>query len=71
MSNVSTRDLLRTQEKCTEAQAAAKIEKGRMSAADAMTSLQWVPLYERRYGHICCLVQSAIKGHIPEHFDVF
>ncbi len=45
--------------------------KGRMSSADAITSLQWVPLDKRRYGHKCCLVQSAIKEDIPEYLDVF
>ena len=50
---------------------AKKISKGKMTSAEALTSLQWVPLHARRFGHRCCLVQDAIKGEIPEHFDVF
>ncbi|KAK2556930.1 hypothetical protein P5673_021149 [Acropora cervicornis] len=42
-----------------------------MTSAEALTSLQWVPLHARRFGHRCCLVHDAIKGKIPEHFDVF
>ena len=36
-----------------------------------VTLLRWVPLHARRTGHRCCLVQDALKGKIPEHFDVF
>ena len=50
---------------------AKKISKGKMTSAEALTSLQWVPLHVRRFGHRCCLVQDAMKGEIPEHFDVF
>ncbi|KAK2547318.1 hypothetical protein P5673_032794 [Acropora cervicornis] len=50
---------------------AKKISKGEMTSAEALTSLQWVPLHARRFGHRCCLVQDAMKGEIPEHFDVF
>ena len=42
-----------------------------MTSAEALTSLQWVPLHARHFGHRCCLVQDAMKGEIPEHFDVF
>ena len=42
-----------------------------MTSAEALTSLQWVPLHARRFGHRCCLVQDAMKGEIPEHLDVF
>jgi len=38
---------------------------------EALTSLHWVPLHARGFGHRCCLVQDALKGEIPEHFDVF
>ncbi|KAK2556928.1 hypothetical protein P5673_021147 [Acropora cervicornis] len=48
---------------------AKKISKEKMTSADALTTLQWVPLHARRFGHRCCLVQDAIKGKIPEHFD--
>ena len=50
---------------------AKKILKGKMTSAEALTSLQWVPLHARRFGHRCCLVQDAMKGEIPEHLDVF
>ena len=50
---------------------AKKIVKGKVTSAEALTSLQWVPLHARRFGHRCCLVQDAMKGEIPEHFDVF
>ena len=49
----------------------AKISKGKMTSAEALTSLQWVPLHVRCFGHQCCLVQDAMKGEIPEYFDVF
>ena len=50
---------------------AKKISKEKMTSAEALTSLQWVPLHAWRFGHRCCLVHDAIKGEIPEHFDVF
>ena len=31
----------------------------------------WVPLYARRIGHWLILSVDALKGTIPEHFDVF
>ena len=30
---------------------AKKIEGGKMTSADALVSLQWVPLHGRRFGH--------------------
>ena len=45
---------------------AKKISKGKMTSAEALITLQWVPLHEKRF-----LVQDAMKGEIPEHFDVF
>ena len=42
-----------------------------MTSAEALTSLQWVPLHARPFGHRCWLVQDAMKGEIPEHLDVF
>ena len=44
-----------------------------MTSAEAPTLLGWAPLHARRFGHRigCCLVQDALKGVIPEHFDVF
>ena len=50
---------------------AKKISKGKMTSAEALTSLKWVPLHARCLGHRCCLVQDAMKGEIPKHFDVF
>ena len=50
---------------------AKKIEGGKLSSAEALASLKWVPLVGRRFGHRCVAVQNAIKGDIPEHFDTF
>ena len=50
---------------------AKKFVKGNVISVDAETSLRWVPLHARRFGHRCCLVQGAMKGEIPQHFDVF
>ena len=36
-----------------------------------MKTLKRLPLECRRRGHRCELVQNAIKGNIPEHFDKF
>ena len=33
--------------------------------------LIWFPLYVRRFGHRCLIVQNAIKGDIPERFEIF
>ena len=46
---------------------AKKIEGGKLTSADALASLQWVPFHGRRYGHRCVIVQCLIKGDIPEH----
>ena len=48
-----------------------KIVKGKVTSAEALTSLGWVPLHARRFGHRCCLVQDVMKGEIPERFYVF
>ena len=37
---------------------AKKISKGKRTSAEALTSLQWVPLHARRFGHRCCLVHA-------------
>jgi len=37
---------------------AKKIIKGKVTSAEALTSLRWVPLHARRFGHRCCLVQD-------------
>ena len=50
---------------------AKKISKGKMTSAEALTSLQWVPLHARRFGHRCCLVQDKMNGEIPGHLDAF
>ena len=50
---------------------AKKIVKSKVSSAEALTSLRWVSLHARRFGHRCCVVQDAMKGSIPEHFGVF
>jgi len=43
----------------------------KMTSAGALTSLRWVSLHARRFGHRCCVVQDAMKRRIPEHFSVF
>ena len=43
----------------------------RMRASYTLKTLKWLPLECRRRGHRCELVQNAIKGNIPEHFDNF
>ena len=50
---------------------AKKIVKAKVTSAEALTLLRWVPLHMRRTGHRCCPVQDALKGKIPEHFNVF
>ena len=49
----------------------AKIAGDNFSLAEALTSLKWHPFHGRRFGHRCVFVQSAIKGDVPEHFDIF
>ena len=41
---------------------AKKIVKAKVSSAEALALLRWVPLHVRRIG------QDALKGKIPEHF---
>ena len=41
---------------------AKTISKGKMTSAEALTSLQCVPLHASRFGHQCCLVQDAMKA---------
>jgi len=50
---------------------AKKIVKAKVTYAEALTLLLWVPLHARRIGHRYSLVQDALKGKISEHFDVF
>ena len=50
---------------------AKKIVKLKMSSAEALTSLRWMSLHARRFGHRCCVVQDAMKGSIPEYFRIF
>ena len=42
-----------------------------MPSTEALEHLKWIPLAGRRFGHRCCAVQNAIKGDIPEHFNLF
>ena len=48
-----------------------KIAGGNLLSAEVLTSLKWLPLHGRRFGHRCLAVQNAIKGVVPEHFDIF
>ena len=50
---------------------AKKVLGKNVSSKEAMKTLEWLPLECRRRGHRCELVQNAIKGNIPEHFDKF
>ena len=50
---------------------AKKVIGKNVSSKEAMKTLKWLPLECRRCGHRCELVQNAIKGNIPEHFDNF
>ena len=51
---------------------AKKIVKAKIvTSAEALTLLRWVPLHARRIGHRSCLVQDALRGNIPKHFDIF
>ena len=50
---------------------AKKIVKGNVTSVNTLTSLRWVPLHGRRFGHRCCLVGDAMKEEISEHFNVF
>ena len=50
---------------------AKKIAGSKLSPTEALVSLKWFPLCVRRFGHRCLTVQNAIKGDIPEHFEIF
>ena len=50
---------------------AKRIMGNKMSSSEALEHLKWIPLAGRRFGHRCCAVQNAIKGDIPEHFNIF
>ena len=48
-----------------------KINGGKLSSAEALVSLKWLPLHKRHCGHGCVAVQNAIKEDIPEHSGIF
>ena len=50
---------------------AKKIVKAKVTSAEALTLLRWVPLRVRRIGHRSCLVQDVLRGNIPKHFDIY
>ena len=50
---------------------ARKVLGKKVSSKEALKELSWVPLEDRRRIHRCFLVQNAIKGNIPEHFENF
>ena len=51
---------------------AKKIElKKKLSSAEALKLLNWMPLSSRRFAHRVKLVQNAIKGEIPQHLNCF
>ena len=50
---------------------ARKVLGKKVSSKEALKELSWVPLEDRRRIHRCFLVQNAIKGNIPVHFENF
>ena len=51
---------------------AKKIElKKKLSSAEALKLLNWMPLSSRRFAHRVKLVQNAIKGENPQHLNCF
>ena len=50
---------------------AIKIVKAKVKTDEALTLSRWASLHARRFGRLCCFVQDALKGVIPEHLDVF
>ena len=50
---------------------AKKVQGYKTSSTEALQYLNWVPLAGRRFGHRCVVVQAAIKGEIPQHFESF
>ena len=51
---------------------AKEIAGGKFSSAEALALLiqKWLSLTGRRFGHRCLTAQNAIKGDVPEHFDI-
>ena len=45
--------------------------KKKLSSAEALKLLNWMPLSSRRFAHRVKLVQNAIKGEIPQHLNCF
>ena len=50
---------------------AKRIPFNEISSSEALNSLQWIPLAERRFAHQCSAAQNSIKGEIPEHLETF
>ena len=50
---------------------AKKIQGSKQSSSDALKSLKWISLFERRFSHRCISVHNAMKGNIPEHFECY
>ena len=49
-----------------------KIElKKKLSSAEVLKLLNWMPLSSRRFAHRVKLVQNSIKGEIPQHLNCF
>ena len=49
----------------------AKKFQGSKQSSDALKSLKWISLFERRFSHRCISVHNAMKGSIPEHFECY
>jgi len=45
-----------------------KIVKGKVTSAEALTSLRWVLLQARRFGHRCCLCARRNERRDPRTF---
>ena len=51
---------------------AKRIElKKKLSSAEALKLLNWMPLSSRRFAYRVELVQNAIRGEIPQHLNCF
>ena len=50
---------------------AKKMQGSKQSSSDALKSLKWTSLFERRFSHRCISVHNAMKGSIPEHFKCY
>ena len=50
---------------------AKRMQGSKQSSSDALKSLKWISLFERRFSDHCISVHNAMKGNIPEHFQCY